>query len=93
MKKAQSQFNLTKCLMNSSLSFTGLASFNFLTDELIQFLSSSIKQQLQKYILTTYSVHTLNKQVFSFIQNKKARFFIKIELFLELAVGFEPTTC
>ena len=92
MKKVQSHIITTKFLMNPSLSFSGVVSLNFLTDGFIKFISSSIKQQLQKCILTAHSVHTLNKQDFLPVQKQKSPIIYQNRAFLELAVGYEPTT-
>ena len=62
----------TQLQMYSFLSFSGKLSLNFLTDGFIKFISSSIKQQLQKCILTAHSVHTLNKQDFPLSQKQKS---------------------
>ena len=54
MKKVQSLKTTTKCLMNPSLSFSGVVSPNFLNDEFMLILFGRNKDKLKKSLLSPY---------------------------------------
>ena len=83
MKKVLNQMEATICFMISSLSFSGVVTQNFLNDEFILIMTSIKLVEVQKSLLTPYLVPTLKLKVSGILgslKNKKARFFIKIEL-------------
>ena len=75
MKKVQSQFNLTKCLMNSSLSFTGLASFNFLKERFLYLLFGSKMGEVKKSLLSPYFKNQRSSGFLVLHKTKKLEYF------------------
>ncbi len=54
MKKVQSLITTTKCLINTSLSFSGVVSLNFLNDAFMLILFGRNKDKLKKSLLSPY---------------------------------------
>ena len=92
MKKVQSYITTTKCLMNSSLSFKGTASLNFLNDNFILILFGRNKDKLKKSLLTPYFKAKNHQDSLTSLKTKSSISFQNQALLVHPA-GLEPATC
>jgi len=90
MKKVQILLKSTRCLMNSSLSFIGKESLNFLTDD-FYLLFGKRSEVVGKSLLSPY-FKPKNHPDFLKDLKTKSPILIKNRAFQELADGFEPPT-
>ena len=91
MKKAQNQLEATICLMNSSLSFRGVVSLNFLNDEFMLILFGRNKDKLKKSLPSPYFKAKDHRDSWKAIK-QKIPIFIQSRAFEVGPEGLEPPT-
>ena len=92
MQKVQSQIKTTKCQMNTSLSFSGKASQNFLNDAFILFKFGRKKDALKKSLLSPY-FKAKNHRDSQTLSKQKTLKTIRFKGFYVHPAGLEPATC